>query len=461
MSAGLANDTYGTVMLPSPAQVREVVRLVVADKHDQGHDTSGVHDALDQAGESLDALAALAESIADLPMRADWPYVEPVDLEAVRSESRPQRAPASPIDPSSAAPAIETAFLARVSGCVLGKPFELDLTLEHIRAALEPEGSWPLSDYPNLAVLDRLPMRIGQWAETARERIRWVAPDDDINYTIVGMLVLERHGLDFTVEHLRDVWLQQLPMAAVFGPERTMLVRAGMHGLDGGSPDAVASWANHLNPRDEWCGALIRADPYGYANPGDPETASALAWRDASFTHRRTGVYGSMFVAAALALAPVRDDPLGLFDDALAFVPGRSRFAEAVADALTEVDAASDWVDGYARIHRRWPGHTHCRIFQEVGTLVNSIVHARDAGEAICLQVMQGNDTDSYGATAGSIAGLLFGAGSLDPRWLAPFDDDLRTALALFHERSLGAVAARVARLPERARSPRRVDLPY
>ncbi len=448
-------------MLPSHEQLRAIVRLVIVDKHAEGHEVVGLLEALDRAGDSLDALAALAEELVDLPMRSDWPYLEPVDLDAVRAASRPDRAAATPVDPPEAQPAIETAFLARVAGCVLGKPFELDLTLEQIRAALEPEGRWPLREYPSLAAVDRLPMRIGQWAETAGDRIEWVAPDDDINYTIVGMLVLERHGMSFTLENLRDVWLQQLPMAAVFGPERTMLVRAGMHGLDGGTPNTIAKWADHLNPREEWCGALIRADPYGYATPGDPETASRMAWLDASFTHRRTGVYGSMFIAAALALAPVRVDPIQLFDDALAFIPQRSRFAEAVADALTEVDAASDWLEGYRRIHERWPDHTHCRIFQEIGTLVNSIAHARDAGDAICLQVMQGNDTDSYGATAGSIAGLLFGAGSLDPGWLAPFNDDLRTALALFHERSLSLVAARVARLPERARSPEPGDLPY
>ena len=448
-------------MLPSPDQLRHILRLVLTDKHDEGHEVEDLREALDRAGDSLDALATVAERAVDPPMRPDWPYAEPVELDAVRAQWRPGRAGAASVDPAAAAPAIETAFLARVAGCVLGKPFELDLALDQIRAALEPEGRWPLGEYATLAVLDRLPMRIGQWAETAGDRIAWVAPDDDINYTIVGMLVLERYGRGFTLENLRDVWLQQLPMAAVFGPERTMLVRAGMHGIDGGAPQSVETWAAHLNPREEWCGALIRADPYGYANPGDPETAAELAWRDASFTHRRTGVYGSMFVAAALGLAPVREDPIRLFDDALAFVPQRSRFAAAVADALTEVDAATDWLDAYRRIHARWPEHTHCRIFQEVGTLVNSIVHARDAGDAICLQVMQGNDTDSYGATAGSIAGLLFGAGSLDARWLAPFNDDLRPALALFHERSLAAVAARVARLPARARSPRRGDLPY
>lgn len=447
--------------LVPPAQLRETLRLVIADKHDQGHDTTGLAEVLDAAGDSYPELADLADRLVALPLRDDWPYEEPVDLDAVRVAARPDRAQPAPVAPAAVGAAIETAFLARVAGCILGKPFELDLTLEQIRAALEPEGQWPLTRYPTLAVLDRLPMRIAQWAETAGDHLRWVAPDDDLNYTIIGMLVLERFGRDFTVEQLRDVWLQQLPLAATFGPERAMLVRAGLHSLDGGAPDAAASWAAHLNPRDEWCGALIRADAYGYACPGDPEQATALAWRDASFTHRRTGVYGAMLVAAALALAPVRDDPLRLFDDALAFVPQRSRFAAAVADALTEVDAAHDWLDGYRRIHDRWPEHTHCRIYQEVGTLVNTMRFARDAGDAIALQVMQGNDTDSYGATAGSIAGLFFGAGSLDRGWIDPFGDDLRPALALFHERSLQAVAHRMAQLPERALAPQPSELPY
>ena len=49
----------------------------------------------------------------------------------------------------------------------------------------------------------------------------------------------------------------------------------------------------------------------------------------------------------------------------------------------------------------------------------------------------QENDTDSFGATAGSILGAYFGPKGLDERWLAPFNDDLRTGLARFYERSL------------------------
>jgi hypothetical protein len=46
-------------------------------------------------------------------------------------------------------------------------------------------------------------------------------------------------------------------------------------------------------------------------------------------------------------------------------------------------------------------------------------------------------DTDSFGATAESLLGAYFGPGYLDERWLAPFNDDLRTGLARFYEQSL------------------------
>jgi ADP-ribosylglycohydrolase len=71
-------------------------------------------------------------------------------------------------------------------------------------------------------------------------------------------------------------------------------------------------------------------------------------------------------------------------------------------------------------------------------------------GDGICVQVNQGNDPDSYGATAGSIPGAYFGLEGLETRWLAPFDDDLRTGLARFWERSLSNMAERMGQLPKR-----------
>ena len=151
------------------------------------------------------------------------------------------------------------------------------------------------------------------------------------------------------------------------------------------------------------------------------------------------------------------DEPLAIFETALGYVPRRSRFAAAVADSLTDVAAARDWEDGYARVHRRFPEHTHCRIYQEVGTLINTLRFAEDVGDGIGKQVCQGNDTDSFGATAGSVLGAWFGADGLERRWLEPFGDRIHLALANVYEPSLSALAERVGRLPGRMDDPQRV----
>ncbi|MNI54586.1 hypothetical protein D3C73_1094860 [compost metagenome] len=62
---------------------------------------------------------------------------------------------------------------------------------------------------------------------------------------------------------------------------------------------------------------------------------------------------------------------------------------------------------------------------------------------------MQGNDTDSFGATAGSLLGVYFGPGSLETRWLEPFEDRIHTGLSYFHEQKLSRLVERMGRLPE------------
>lgn len=137
-----------------------------------------------------------------------------------------------------------------------------------------------------------------------------------------------------------------------------------------------------------------------------------------------------------------------IVETAAAFVPRRSRLYEAIRFAIDAVRSAEDWLDGYERVHARYGDRGHCQLFQEVGTLVNSLAFASDVGHGIGLQVGQGNDTDSFGATAGSLLGAYFGVTGLEDRWLVPFGDDLRTGMAHFPDRSLSSVADRMARLP-------------
>ncbi len=440
-------------MLPPIPMLRHNLQQIIAGKAAQGHDVKGLQTELRDLPESYDALHAFALKLADLPLKEGWPYVEPNDYEAIMAECDPRR-PQGRLADISAAEATaraESAFEAAVAGCILGKPLEIDPTLEEIRTAAEATGEWPINDYITLDFFEKIGRRNTTNETCCRETIRFVAPDDDINYTIIGMLMLENHGLGFTRPQLAEVWLRNLYPLITHGPERMMLAATAMRSRLTSEPltDAdIDRYVSGWNLGDELCGAAIRVDAYGYACPGRPDLAAELAWRDSSWTHRRTGIYASMFIAAAIAAAFVERDRLRIFEIALQFVPRRSRFYEIMADCIEMVRQASDWLDGYRRIHAKYHMYRHCQLYQECGTLMNSARFAADSGQAICMQVSQGADTDCFGEIIGSIMGAYFGPCGLEPRWLAPFQDRLHTGLGGFHETSLSAVTRRMGRLP-------------
>lgn len=439
-------------MLPTIALFRKRIQAVIADKDRQGHVVEGLTDRLNALPDSYDALYAFAHKLANLPLRLDWPYREPNDLDDIWDECDPKRPTGvmKALDLDEAAARVESAFLASVCGCILGKPIEVNPTLYDIRKAAESASQWPIDDYISLKMLDAMPRKHGSWKECAREKIQYVAFDDDINYTIMGMLLLEEHGPNFTHDHIRHNWLCYLPMYACWGPERTLLLKAGIRTLETLEGGDFEEWVSVLNPGDEQCGALIRADAYGYACPGNPALAAELAWRDASWTHRHTGIYGTMFAAAAIATAPVADDWETIFRTALQFVPRKSRFHELAADQFEIVRGASDWLQAYDKIHAKYAQYGHCGIYQEVGTMMNTLRFATDVGDGICKQVSQGNDTDSFGCTCGSILGNFFGPGHLDDRWLKPFHDEIQIGMTGCFERSLKNLAKRMGQLPRR-----------
>jgi ADP-ribosylglycohydrolase len=440
-------------MLPTLRFLKKRLKQVIICKRRQGYETAGLLEKLERLPLRYDALADFAQTLTALPFRADWDYEEPNALAEIWAACAPDR-PSDPlrrVAPETISERVQAAFKGAICGCILGKPLEIDPTLAEIRAAAERCGEWPLRDYVSEALLDALGRRHASAPETTRGNIRYVAPDDDINYAILGMLVLENHGPSFTQTDLMQLWLENLPPAWTFGPERTFLTRAALASIDEAhtvSADDLERWVSEWNPGNELCGAAIRVDAYGYATPGHPALAAELAWRDASMTHRRTGIYAAMFVAAAISTAFVADDPLEIFETALKYVPQRSRFYESTADCLDMVAHAADWLDGYEQIHAKYGEYGHCQLYQECGLLINAARFAKDVGDAFCKQVAQGCDTDCFGEIIGSIMGAYFGPGHLEARWLAPFNDDLRTSLAAFYDRSLESIAQRMGKLP-------------
>jgi len=251
--------------------------------------------------------------------------------------------------------------------------------------------------------------------------------DDDTNYTVAGLGIMKEHGAEFTPDDVAQFWLDHLPLSHLATAER---VAYRNFALGIGPPES----ATYCNPYREWIGAQIRADFYGYAAAGDPQRAAELAWRDASISHVKNGVYGAMWVAAMLAAAPALDDPADVVAAGLAQIPRKSRLAKGVKGILAMHKAGAGADDMLADIHGRWDEnnlHHWCHTVSNAEIVAMALLYgARDFGRSICLAVNACFDTDCNGATTGSILGMMLGAEKLPDAWTTPLHNTLETGVA-------------------------------
>ncbi|CAL9320215.1 ADP-ribosylglycohydrolase family protein [Streptomyces olindensis] len=375
------------------------------------------------AEDLLDELADLPSALAD---------DEPTDLEKIRTVCvdwpAPAPTPAPPHQP------LEAAWLGRAIGCLLGKPVE-KLPLEGIRRLAKSTGNWPLSTwFTARGVPDEL-LTAYPWnrrsAQTSlAENIDGMPEDDDLNYPLLNLVLLQRHGRTFTTTDVARTWLDELPAGRTFTAERV----AYRNLLSGLEPPRTA---RHRNPFREWIGALIRADVHGWTNPGDPAAAAEQAHRDATLTHTANGVYAAMFTAATIATAATGTaDVHTCLRTGLTVVPPRSRLARAVRQAIELAHEHADFdtvVDALHTTHATT--HHWVHAVPNTALIAAALTHADgDFTGSICRAVGGGWDTDSNGATAGSIAGLLAeDPAALPDRWTAPLKNRLSTSIGDFN----------------------------
>ncbi|MEU8784902.1 ADP-ribosylglycohydrolase family protein [Streptomyces sp. NPDC048637] len=404
------------------------------------------------AGPALRALAGtLLDELALLPCPSEAD--EPTGLTAIQQEWEPWPVDGGP-RPDGGVPAarLEAAWLGRAAGCLLGKPVE-KLPLSGVRALARSTGNWPLAGYFTEAGLDpavaaRHPWNRRSRATSLAENIDGMPEDDDLDHPLLGLLLLERHGPGFATADVARLWLDELPAGRTFTAERL----AYRNLLDGIEPPHTA---RHRNPFREWIGAQIRADIHGWTHPGDPAAAAAQVWRDATLSHTANGVYGAMFVAAALAAAAGGStDVHGALRAGLAVIPARSRFARAVRRGIAMAhDEPTGTPAAFAtvvdRLHTAYGHHHWVHAVPNAALLAAALTHADgDFTGSICRAVSGGWDTDSNGATAGSLAGLLAGSpAALPARWTAPLRNRLATGVRGLDGIGFDALAARTAAL--------------
>jgi ADP-ribosylglycohydrolase len=372
---------------------------------------------------------------------------EPNDLAAIRA--RWTAPPTLPRIPHAAlADRIRGAWLGRAAGCLLGKPVE-GVGRDGIREILEATGRWPLADWFTARglrddVAARHPWNRASRATSLAENIDGMPEDDDLNYTMLALWLVETSGRSFTTDDVAALWLSELPGLRVFTAERAVYRNL----LDGIGPSDAATIRN---PYREWIGAQIRTDLYGWISPGDPHAAAELAWRDARLSHTRSGVYGAMFVAAMAAAACVADDVETVIAAGLSVVPPASRFARSVGLGLDLARRGVPHDDAVDAIYAAHDGLHWVHVLNNVAVVALSIAaSAGDFSRSICAAVSAGLDTDSNGATVGGVVGALRGAPALPERWIAPLRGRVASSLRGFDGAAFDALAARTLALADR-----------
>ncbi|MEU6193404.1 ADP-ribosylglycohydrolase family protein [Streptomyces sp. NPDC047061] len=325
------------------------------------------------------------------------------------------------------------AWLGRAVGCLLGKPVE-KLPLHAIRELARATGNWPLNHYFTARgvpadLLSAHPWNRRSAPTSLAENIDGMPEDDDLNYPLLNLLLLQRRTRDFTTTDVAALWLDELPAGRTFTAERV----AYRNLLTGIEPPHTA---RHRNPFREWIGALIRADVHGWTNPGDPAAAAEQAHRDATLTHTANGVYAAMFTAAVIATAVTgTHDVHSCLRAGRSVVPPHSRLAHAVDHAIRLAECHDDFDTVVDELHATHsPTHHWVHAIPNTALIAAALTHADgDFTGSVCRAVSGGWDTDSNGATAGSVAGLLAGdPDALPDRWTTPLKNRLATSVAGF-----------------------------
>ena len=163
------------------------------------HSGYPVAELLDEARDAArraehDRLAGIRGRVIAVRRSDTWRYDEPSDSETLLDIIG--RLPLLPVATESVPERIRGAWLGRCVANTMGKPVE-GLTRAEVEIYLRATAQWPQTGY--LPLLDPLPAGVSHLHESApfatAGHFSDVPRDDDIDWTILGLAMLEEHGL--------------------------------------------------------------------------------------------------------------------------------------------------------------------------------------------------------------------------------------------------------------------------
>ncbi len=371
-----------------------------------------------------------ADVLFDYIINADsvsgYAYQEPSELQRIKQLTDDYNGVVGSVDKTTLEDRIAGAWYGRICGCLLGKTVE-GIRTDDFYPFLKETDNFPLSRYIlssdiNDKICDKY--KFGFRHSCYADKLDLMPVDDDTNYTVFYQLIIDKYGRDFTSGNIASEWLSKQTKETYFTAERV----AYFNFIKGYMPPQSAIYKN---PYREWIGAQIRGDYFGYINPGNPEAAAEMAFRDARISHIKNGIYGEMFVAAMISAAVCENDILKIIKTGLHYIPKTSRLYEKVNNVIRCYLDGLSYDQCVESIHTQFDEHlSHhwCHTISNAMIVTAALLYGNcDYSKTICLAVQAGFDTDCNGATVGSVIGMLKGRSAVGDEWTYPLNDTMET----------------------------------
>ncbi|MBO5212451.1 MAG: ADP-ribosylglycohydrolase family protein [Clostridia bacterium] len=383
--------------------------------------------------------------VMNTPIREGYKYDEPNDFDEIMSKA--DTAPSLlPISNEEYRDRIYGAFFGRCAGVVLGKPYEMGMTQKEMREFLESVDEYPITYYGTFHS-EKLGRDLrDDCIYSTKDNVKFVQPDDDINYTLLGLLLAENKGTSFEKIDVGMNWLQNFSYFWCWCASRV----AYYHLVKGDTP--IDEIPYKLNPWRECIDGQIRTDIWGYIFPADHKNACKCAHKDCSLSLTKNGIYGGMFVAGALSAALSKDPTVEkIIGAGLASIPKKSRLHEAITNVCDWYIQTPDWEKVCEKIYEYY-GHMTCEatINNMAVVALGIIAGELDYSKSICIANMCGRDTDCNAGTVGSIVGAAVGYKNIDPKWIEPLNDTIKSTIAAVGQCKISSICERIIKVKEK-----------
>ncbi len=286
--------------------------------------------------------------------------------------------------------------------------------------------------------------------------------NDDEMYEIVGLLTLERHGIDINSKIIGEEWLREL-YTMMFTAEKAAYNNMKKRGI-------MPPESGKKNIYYDFIGGQMKGDIWGQIAPC-PEIAAHYAKIDGEVAHSGDGILGEIFIAVLISLGFFNPNIKENINEALKYIPVDSNYHRFIKLAINLHSRYSNWRYSLRKLKGYWRKFKKELIsqssikrktilmtpFSAVHVLPNASIITlsllygnNDFEKSICIAAMCGFDTDCNCGNVGAILGTICGAQNIPHKWKDPLNDMFYTKTRSIKEIKISEIAKRVCRIGEK-----------